>query len=131
MLMVREAKGNLKGQWGIPWGVVERGEAPAGAVIRETLEEAGIDAEAVGLMGLQELQDGWIGLVFLCNHVSGDPRPDGVETDAVRYFTSDEIDALEEPFEPWCRWVAERAIAGDYISISRRETPYAPRVAFL
>ena len=35
-LFVSQTYGSIKGQWGIPWGVVETGESPEAAALRET-----------------------------------------------------------------------------------------------
>ena len=52
-LFVRQAKGqSLEGKWSIPWGVVEPGESPDNAALRETGEEGGITAEIEGLLGV-------------------------------------------------------------------------------
>ncbi|MGD2178836.1 MAG: NUDIX domain-containing protein [Anaerolineae bacterium] len=107
-LFVRQAKGHsLEGQWSIPWGVVDAEESPDAAALRETLEESGVTAKMEGLLGVQNLRrPGWVGIIFLCRHVSGIPVSDGgVETDKAGYFSLEEMDAFDEPFEPWCQWL--------------------------
>jgi len=134
-LFVRQAKGHaLAGQWSIPWGVVDPGESPESAALRETEEESGIVAEVEGLLGFQNLaQAGWIGLVFLCRHVSGLPRSDGgIETDQAAYFSLSEMDAFDEPFEVWCEWLVRRVLRGEYRLVPpEANNPYQPRLAFL
>ena len=50
VLLVRQAAGtSLAGQWSVPWGIVEAGEPPHEAVVRETLEESGVTARVKGL----------------------------------------------------------------------------------
>jgi len=44
-----------EGQWSIPRGVVEEGESPADAALRESREEGGVEIEVEGLL---EIQDG-------------------------------------------------------------------------
>ena len=133
-LLVRQAEGHaLAGQWSIPWGVVDPDETPESAALRETEEEAGVKASMEGLIGLQNLrQEGWIALVFLCHHISGDPEPDGgIETDAAAYFSLDEIVSSDEPIEPWCEWLLRRVLTGDYHFVpSERNNPYTPRLSF-
>jgi ADP-ribose pyrophosphatase YjhB (NUDIX family) len=134
ILFVRQSKGHaLEGQWSIPWGVVEPGEAPEAAVLRETREESGILARLDGLLGFQNLRAaGWIGLIFLCHHDGGTPAPDGVETDAAAYFSLAELDAPDEPIEPWCKWIVARVLAGQCQVIAPiGDNPYQPRLAFL
>jgi 8-oxo-dGTP diphosphatase len=133
-LFVRQAQGHsLAGQWSIPWGLVDPDESPDAAALRETLEEGGVSASIEGLLGVQNLrQEGWVALLFLCRHVSGTPAPDGgIETDGARYFSLAEMDAFDEPFEPWCEWLVRRVLGGAYHLIPTEEdNPYRPRVAF-
>lgn len=134
-LFVRQAEGHsLEGQWSIPWGVVDPGEPPEVTALRETQEEGGISAELEGLLGFQNLrQEGWIGLAFLCRHVSGEPVSDGgAETDRAAYLSLDEMDALNEPIEPWCDWIVRRVLQGEYRLIPPEpDNPYRPHLAFL
>lgn len=134
-LLIRQARGqSLAGQWSIPWGLVDPGEAPEVAALRETQEEGGVSAEVEGLLGIQNLsRAGWLGVVFLCRHVSGTPTPDGgVETDRAAYFTLEELASLEDPIEPWCEWLVRRVLQGTYTLIpSAPDNPYHPRQAFL
>jgi ADP-ribose pyrophosphatase YjhB (NUDIX family) len=134
VLFVRQAEGqSLAGQWSIPWGVVNNEEAPEAAAMRETYEESGIKAEIDGLLGIQNLPSaGWLGIVFLCHHVEGEPVSDGVETDRAAYFSLEEMDALDEPLEPWCQWLARRVLTGKYtVTAYEPDNPYQPRRAFL
>ncbi len=116
ILLVRQSAGHsLAGQWTIPWGRLEPGESPRAAALRETAEEGGITAAVDGLLGVQELPapwDGWIALIYLCSHVSGEPQPCDVETDAARYFSRAAWDALAEAREPLSDWLARRVFAG-------------------
>ncbi len=117
ILLVRQAPGHsLAGQWTIPWGRLENGESPAAAAIRETREEAGVDASLEGLIGVQELPApwaGWIALVYLCRHTGGVVAPQDRETDAARYVSAADLDALGEPVEPWSEWLVRRVFARD------------------
>jgi len=132
-LWVRQAAGaSLAGQWSIPWGLVEPNETPEQAALRETEEEAGITAEVLGLLGCQNLPSpGWLGLVFLCRHLAGEPRPDGRETDRTVYLSEAELAALPDPVEPWCAWLVARVLRGQFTSISAATgNPYYPRTGF-
>lgn len=134
VLWVRQAPGHsLAGQWSIPWGLVDPGEPPEVAAVRETLEEGGVAAEVEGLLGLQNLPgEGWLGLIFLCRHVEGEPVPDGRETDGAAYLSLGAMDNFEGVFESWCAWLVRRVLRGEYALIpSVADNPYAPRVAFL
>ena len=133
-LFVRQAKGHsLEGQWSIPWGIVDPDESPESAVIRETMEESGIKARVEGLLGFQNLrQEGWIALLFLCQHVHGEPKSDGgFETDAADYFSLGEMESIPEPVEPWCEWLVRRVLDRKYHLIPiQLNNPYYPHHAF-
>jgi ADP-ribose pyrophosphatase YjhB (NUDIX family) len=124
-LFVRQTPTHSLGPvWTIPWGLLHAGEAPSAAALRETLEEAGIVANATGLLAAQSLPAPWegtIALVFLCTHEAGEPRPDGVETDAARYLSLEELIHSDEPFEPWCRWLTIRALQGHDAALHTNE----------
>jgi len=127
VLFVRQAKGHsLEGQWSIPWGIVEPGEYPEEAAVRETKEESSIDIRIEGLLGIQDLpEEGWIALVFLCHHLSGNPKPDGIETDNVAYLSLEEIERFNEPIEPWCKWLTKKVLKGSYtIIFPELDNPY-------
>jgi ADP-ribose pyrophosphatase YjhB (NUDIX family) len=135
VLLVRQSAGHpLEGQWTIPWGRVEPDESPMRAAVREVREEGGISASVEGLLGVQELappQDGAVALVYLCRHVSGDPRPLDRETDAAGYYS---IKALESvgPMEPWSAWLVRKVLAGR-VSVVRADptSPLQPDGSFL
>lgn len=135
VLLVRQSQGHaLEGQWSIPWGFVDEDEFPDAAACRETLEESGIEAEIIGLLGIQELHDrGWIAVVFQCRYIAGTPTPEGGrETDRAGFFSLDEIEAFEEPIEPWCAWIVRRVLEGKHQVIpSETSNPYDPLKAFL
>jgi ADP-ribose pyrophosphatase YjhB (NUDIX family) len=134
-LFVRQAKEHsLEGQWSIPWGIIEPEESPNVAALRETWEEGGVEAEIEGLLGIQNLRpSGWIGIIFLCRHVGGEPTSDGgIETDAAAYFSLPEMETFDEPFEPWCEWMVNRVLRGQHHVIPvEPDNPYQPMLAFL
>ena len=136
LLAVRQARGHpLEGQWTIPWGRLEPGESPAEAAAREVLEEAGVAANAIGLVGVQELPEPWAGsfaLIYLCEPVAGSPAPDGRETDAAAYLSLDQIAALDEPIEPWSEWMMVRALSGEMAVIDKASGhPFEPHPGFV
>jgi mutator protein MutT len=135
ILLVRQAQGHsLEGQWTIPWGLVDPGETPEVAVLREIQEEAGIQAEIEGLLGVQNLPDpwdGWLALIFQCKPIEGVPSPDGGrETDQAGYFSLDELSNLN--VEIWCEWLAKRILTEEHkLIVPEPLNPYAPKIAFL
>ncbi len=134
VLFIRQAKGaSAAGQWSIPWGFVDPNEAPEAAALRETLEEGGVTAELVGLLGFQNLPRDMLGLIFLCHHLSGTPTHDGgLETDAAAYFSLADLNTCHEPILPFCEWIARRVLQNEHRVIPPViENPYASSLAFL
>ncbi len=142
-LFVRQTYGELAGKWSIPWGYAYTPGAsgqvdpPHLAALRETKEEAGIDAEIDGLLGIQNHQDPETGaqrlyILFLCHHVRGEPTPDHIETDQAVYFSLEELKAVEEDVDEFCHWLAISVLQGDYMIVPpQKENPYKPHLAFL
>lgn len=99
VLMVRHTYGEFKGQWLLPGGHPELNETLEEAVLREVSEETGIQAKVKGLVAVRQKlftpahQE--IYIVFLLDHLSGEPRSDGGENDGANYFSIQ--NALENP----------------------------------
>lgn len=55
VLLGERGKGALAGQWSLPGGHVEPGEAVRDAAVREVLEETGVTAQILGLVDLFEV----------------------------------------------------------------------------
>ena len=94
-----------KNIWVAPGGLIEPGEQPSDAAVRETWEETGLLVEITGILGVyggRELvidysngdKTAYIGTIFRGRIVGGSIRPDGEETLDVRYFTREEIDKI-------------------------------------
>ena len=89
--------------WEFPGGQMEQGETPYQAVLREILEESGVTAKVVKLVGIysslsKRLGYGpWEGKIhppvlnldFVCDYVSGEPKVSD-ETDAARFVSRQE-----------------------------------------
>jgi 8-oxo-dGTP pyrophosphatase MutT (NUDIX family) len=97
---------HVEGRWQLPGGAVDPGERPAAAMGRECLEEAGITVEPIriaGVFGGPEYRitysngddAGWVVTVFEARIVAGEPSPSDDETQAVGWFTPEQIGALE------------------------------------
>jgi 8-oxo-dGTP pyrophosphatase MutT (NUDIX family) len=97
---------HVEGRWQLPGGAVDPGERPTEAIRRECLEEAGIDVEPNGIAGVfggpeyritysNGDEAGWVVTVFEARIVAGDPTPSDDETQAVGWFTPDELAALD------------------------------------
>ena len=74
LLLVRRGRPPGEGRWSLPGGRVEAGETLAEAVVRELLEETGIEAVCEGLVGWAEIFDGghWVVLDFGVTVLGGD-----------------------------------------------------------
>jgi len=100
----------------VPGGFIEPDEAIEAAVVREVAEEAGVQAEVVGVLGLRSRYNPDNGnsmyVILLLRPISGEPTPDGYEVDQARYLTLDEIQALDQ-VPPINLEVAKRALAAD------------------
>ena len=90
------------GQWALPGGIFELDETIAECAVRETREEAGVEIEVTGLVGIYTdprhvtlLDDGRaiqpLGVCFHARPVRGDARPDGVETLAVAWVEPERL----------------------------------------
>ena len=133
VLLVRQAEGHsLAGQWTIPWGVVEANEPPEETAVRETIEESGIISEIEGLLGYQNFKwEAMVAFVYLCRHISGQPTPDGTETDLVGYFSLAELGTLSDPIETWTDWLIRRVLSGEYhLIFPVSDNPVKPLKAF-
>ncbi len=103
VLLIRERD---SGQWGTIGGAVELGESPLAAAVREAREEAGIDIVVHGILAAVggpeyevEYRNGdrcaYVAVVFEAELLGGSPAPDGMETQAVRWFERSELERLD------------------------------------
>jgi len=94
------------GAWQTIAGIVEPGEEPADAAVRECLEEAGVVVRVDRLALVQQLprityvngdQVDYIDIVFRCTWVSGGPHPaDGELTEVGFYDLAEMMDAVDD-----------------------------------
>ena len=102
VLLVRHIDGDI---WSTPGGMVEPGETPSDAALREVWEETGLSVRLVRIIGvfggtnfMTTYTNGdrvsWISTVFEATVVGGEPRPDNQETEEVRYFSSAELNGV-------------------------------------
>ena len=104
--VVRDDQGRIlllrrsdNGQWSLPAGMIEPGEQPAEAILREIAEETGVVAEIERLAGVAvhetEYPNGdqcsYLAVWFRCRAVGGEARPDGDESLEVGWFAPDEL----------------------------------------
>ena len=103
VLLVRERS---SGQWGTVGGLVEIGEHPAEAAVREAKEEAGVDVALTGILTAvggprYEVvypngdRTAYVAVVYGASVVAGEPVHDGDETTGAGWFTLDEVASLD------------------------------------
>lgn len=119
VLMVRRAD---NGAWTVVTGIVDPGEHPSVAAVRETLEETSITAEVtalaqVGVTGTVTYPNGdrtqYLDLTYRCRYVSGEPYPDDGENAEVRWMTVDSLDELQPAVSIHMRARIEAALADE------------------
>jgi 8-oxo-dGTP pyrophosphatase MutT (NUDIX family) len=92
-----------RGNWMPIGGMVEPGEEPADAMVREIFEETGVHAEPQRLVGVYDgpsvtYKNGdrvqYITIVFRCRPIGGSPHVHDDENTDVRYFPAGELPEL-------------------------------------
>jgi 8-oxo-dGTP pyrophosphatase MutT (NUDIX family) len=108
--VVRDSHGHIlvhqrpDGTWSLPAGAIEPGETPAQAVVRETLEETGLEVvpdRISGVVGGQScrVRNGigheieYLVIVFHCSVLGGTLRASGDETTAVSFLPEADVNA--------------------------------------
>ena len=96
-LLIRRGSDPLRGQWSIPGGTLELGESLEAGVARELLEETGLEVRIVDLIEVfdriftepdaggggtpQKPKFHYVIIDYLCERISGAPRPGSDVTD--------------------------------------------------
>jgi 8-oxo-dGTP pyrophosphatase MutT (NUDIX family) len=99
-----------KNVWVTPGGLIEPGEQPADAAVRETMEETGLAVQITGILGAYGGEDliidypngdkaAYVGIIFRGRIIGGEARPDGTETLDLRWFSRQEL--MLVPHSKW------------------------------
>jgi 8-oxo-dGTP diphosphatase len=107
VLLIRRGTAPLLGEWSLPGGVLECGEALREAVAREAREETGLVVETSEMLGVYErvirgdngrVRYHYVLVDFLCRPVSGDLRA-GSDAADVRWFTREDLPGLNLAYD--------------------------------
>lgn len=140
ILLVRQAYGWASGRWLIPNGALHPGETLAETALRELREETGLDGRAGAMLAVRSLASALGSDTFVAIAVDapgGDPRPDGAEVDAARFFDREGVAALaaEGSIVRMHRLIAERVLPGPspepYLELPARDRDGNPARALL
>lgn len=115
--IIRDADGRIllqrtkAGYWNLPAGAIDPGEKPAQAIVREVFEETGLIAKPVALIGVTggppegrtEFENGDVvestTVVFKCEAVGGELKPQDDETSKLEYFHVDEMPQISAEYK--------------------------------
>jgi ADP-ribose pyrophosphatase YjhB (NUDIX family) len=89
VLLVQRSFPPGQGDWALPGGFVERGEAPPNTAEREALEETGLQVKTTGLLNV-----GWDGIVIIFTYAAypvGGQVIAGDDAADARWFAADEL----------------------------------------
>jgi 8-oxo-dGTP pyrophosphatase MutT (NUDIX family) len=118
------------GNWAVVSGIIDPGEEPAVAAVREVLEETGVHAEAVALTAVSASEivtydNGdvaqYLDVCFWCRVVGGEARVADDESTDVGWFPAD---ALPQPLNPSTAERVARTLA--YVDATREGAPAQP-----
>ncbi len=98
VLLIKRGLEPHKGHWCPPGGVIDMGESPEEATVREVKEETGLDVSVKVKLGevLGPITDRYLG-VFLCAVEGGVLEPSLPEVSGVRWFPYEELHRLKMP----------------------------------
>jgi 8-oxo-dGTP diphosphatase len=103
LLLIRRKKDPFKGQWALPGGYVNKGEEPIKAAARELLEETGLVAPDLRLIGVygKEGRDprGWVVSSAFFGQANGRSIQAGDDAAEAAWISLDDVDTMELAFD--------------------------------
>lgn len=112
VLLIRQS---YRGRWGVPGGLLERGEDAADGACRETREEVGIEIELVGEPTVVvSPEPRRVDVIFRARPAAGaepdDARPTSPEVVEARWFDPTELPELQEETADAVQAIARAAL---------------------
>lgn len=118
-------------QWTPVTGIIDPGEQPAAAAVRESKEEADVDIRVERLASVDVTRpvvyengdrSQYLDLVFVCRYLSGEPAPADGENVAVQWFAIEALPPMREDYATRIR----RALApGDAAAFTIADSPHS------
>lgn len=126
VLLVRRAQEPGKGRWTNPGGYIEQLEPIEETIVREVLEETGVQTRVKGIIALRDQPRDIhnIYIAFEMDYLDGEPLPDGVEVDAAGFFSPEEMKSM--PVAPFTQWLVDVALNGKTDGLLPDREPLVP-----
>lgn len=104
ILLTYQFRGREKG-WGLPGGLLEKGEPLKIGLVREIFEETNIKILPKGILAVTDwagesifdddpYKHSGMGIIFASEYISGEPKPDGIEVFDVNFIGESKFDEL-------------------------------------
>ena len=98
ILLIKRGTSPHRGFWCPPGGVIDEGESPEEAAVRETREETGIEVDVVSLLGeVIGPMTGRTHDVYLCKQEGGELTSDSPEVEDVRWVPFADLHSYRIP----------------------------------
>lgn len=113
LLLVRRAD---NGRWTLPAGIIEPGEEPGPAAVREVEEETGVAAAVERLVGVATTDPvtypngdraQYLDVILALRHVGGEARVNDDENTAVGWYAPDELPDLPPKHRRAIEWALD------------------------
>ncbi|SFL81363.1 Nudix N-terminal [Paenibacillus sp. 1_12] len=127
VLLVRRAQEPGKGNWTNPGGYIEQLEPIEETVIREVLEECGVQTSVKGIIALRDQPRASVHnlyVAFEMDYISGEPIPDGVEVDGAGFYSMEEMQTMQ--VASFTQWLIDAALRGNGAGLQHDREPIVP-----